>query len=459
MALRETLERARSHPATGSEEAAKVRIVLPILSALGWDYTDPSHVDFEYSVGTRRQRGQVDIALREPRDANVALIEVKAPAKKLDEFVEQLMEYAFNDTAGICVLTTGLVWWLYLPHSADAKPSERRFAQLDVVHDSIDQLIDDFETYLSRPALLNRSAQERAQQALDASLQEERLLSEIPRVWRQMIDEPDHDLVQLIENRVFRSVRLRPTADQITAALRGDSPVMPSAPDEKTTGKRRKVSGRSYRCSKCGETKPGDDFYWRSSGRRLSACKVCQKKPKASPQRQNAERDAEIVRLRNDGSTFSSIARRFDLSHVRVRKIYLRETEGRTQQAPPRPQSPGGQPSRSPLRHSKAPRRRVVGFVLLGEQHVAASWKDVWLGVAGVLYTRHTANFDHAMRLRGTSRQYIARSEEELFRARRIGTSPYFAEINFSAGDCARHSRALLELFGYRGDDLEVLEE
>ena len=411
MALRETLERARSHPATGSEEAAKVRIVLPILSALGWDYTDPSHVDFEYAVGTRRQRGQVDIALREPRDANVALIEVKAPAKKLDEFVDQLMEYAFNDSAGICVLTTGLVWWLYLPHFADAKPSERRFAQLDVVHDSIDQLIDDFETYLSRPALLDRSAQKRAQQALDASLQEERLLSEIPRVWRQMIDEPDHDLVQLIENRVFRSVRLRPTADQITTALRDESSVAQPAPPSPV-----------------------------------------------SPSR-TRKRDDEIVRLRDGGMSYIKIGQRFGLSHTRVRNIYRHETEGRAQQTAPRPQPSSGRSPRSLSRHGKAPRKRVTGFVLLGEQRVAANWKDIWLGVAGVLYTRHAANFDHAMQLRGTTRQYIARSEEELFRARRIGTSPYFAEINFSAGDSERHACALLELFGYRGDDLEVLEE
>ena len=411
MALRETLERARSHPATGSEEAAKVRIVLPILSALGWDYTDPSHVDFEYAVRTRRQRGQVDIALREPRDANVALIEVKAPDKKLDAFVDQLMEYAFNDSAGICVLTTGLVWWLYLPHVADAKPSERRFAQLDVVHDSVDQLIDDFETYLSRTSLLDRSAQKRAQQALEASLQEERLLGEIPRVWQQMIDEPDHDLVQLVENRVFRSVRLRPTADQITAALRGDSSVMPPAPPSPV-----------------------------------------------SPSR-SRKRDEEIVRLRDGGMSYIKIGQRLNLSHTRVRNIYRRETEGRTQQAPPRPQSSSGHRSRSSSQRGKAPRKRVVGFVLRGEQHAAASWKDVWLGVAGVLYTRHAANFDHAMQLRGATRQYIARSEEELFRARRIGTSPYFAEINFSAGDSERHARALLELFGYKGDDLEVLEE
>ena len=312
------------------------------------------------------------------------------------------MEYAFNDSAGICVLTTGLVWWLYLPHFADAKPGERRFAQLDVVHDSVDQLIDDFETYLSRTSLLDRSAQKRAQQALEASLQEERQLGEIPRVWQQMIDEPDHDLVQLVENRVFRSVRLRPTADQITAALRGVSPVMPPAPPSPVS--------------------PG----------------------------RTRKRDEEIVRLRDGGMSYPKIGQRFDLSAVRVRKIYQRETAERPQQTPPRPQS---------SRRGKAPRKRVTGFVLHGQQHPAASWKDVWLGVAGALYARHAANFDHAMQLRGATRQYIARSEEDLFAARRIGTSPYFAEVNFSAKDSVRHSRKLLELFGYKGDDLEVLEE
>lgn len=387
MALREVLLRARSFPG-GGEEGAKVQLVLPVLRALGWDDTDFNQVQFEYPVETR-SRGRVDIALRAPRRGNVALIEVKAVDKKLDDFVAQVLEYAFHDGVDICVLTTGLIWWLYLPREKGA-PSERRFAILDVKQGSLDQLVDDFETYLSRSELLSHAAEQRAKQALQAGLEAERLLTEIPRVWRQMQAEPDHALVELIEQRVFRAIRLRPTAEQIAAVLRGVAPVspLPTSPEGELS---------------------------------------------------KAERDAEIVRLRDGGMTFREIAQRFNLSRVRVGKIYRRETARR----------PSGTP----------PPKGLTGFVLWGKRYSEETWIGVWLKVAEAVYDRHSDEFERALQLRGRSQQYITSSTKGRRRSRRIGNSPYYAHAYLSAIQCERRARELLELFGYGAGELEILYE
>ena len=221
MPLQDVLERLRSYPDGGLEETAKIQVVLPILREVGWDDTDFNQVVFEHPVATRGG-GRVDIALRAPRGNNVALVEVKAPGKQLDEFVAQVLEYAFHDGVDMCALTTGLIWWLYLPREK-GQPAERRFAVLDLQRDPIAELDDGFETYLHRDALLDGTAERRAKQALEALLNQERLATEIPRVWQQMLSEPDHQLVELIEQRVFRSVRLRPSAEQIADVLRESS--------------------------------------------------------------------------------------------------------------------------------------------------------------------------------------------------------------------------------------------
>lgn len=444
MALRETLERVRSDIADGhangaNEQEAKDWFITPILQALGW--RGPGRVRLELPAG--RERVKMDFALQGPDRKSVAFIEAKVPGAELSSHVGQVMNYAFYEGVDICVLTTGVEWWLFLPYEK-GQPMDRRFAVLDLQSDDVDQLALLLESCLGYEALTSGEAERHAKDILAARQNEKRLIAELPSAWRRLFDGPNDLLIELVQGEVRKGIGFAPSEQQVAEFLRE------KAPDEKITGKKRKIPGESYQCSKCGETKPKDDFYWRSNGRRLSACKACQKKPKASPGRQNAERDAEIVKLRNDGMTYREIAQRFDLSSVRVLKIYRRETDRRAQQTPPRPQS---------SQRGKAPRKRVTGFVLHGQQHPAASWKDVFLGVAEALYTLHSANFDHAMQLRGATRQYIARSEEDLFAARRIGTSPYFAEVNFSAKDSVRHSRKLLELFGYKGDDLEVLEE
>ena len=112
MSLQDVLASVRS-PAPTNEESAKFKIIAPILKSLGWDMFGPQ-VLLEYSVGDKKAGGRVDIALKGSRGV-VALVEAKAPGADLTSHVSQVLGYAFHEGVDICVLTTGLEWWLYLP--------------------------------------------------------------------------------------------------------------------------------------------------------------------------------------------------------------------------------------------------------------------------------------------------------------------------------------------------------
>ena len=141
MSLQERLETVRSSPVPKDEASAKFKILAPILQSLGWDPYGPE-VLYEHAVGGKGGGGRVDIALRSSGRI-VALIEAKTPAADLSSHVGQVLGYAFHEGVDICVLTTGLEWWLYLPRES-GQPSERRFAVLKVTDDPVEQLLEDF---------------------------------------------------------------------------------------------------------------------------------------------------------------------------------------------------------------------------------------------------------------------------------------------------------------------------
>ena len=226
MALRERLEQIRSNPVPDNEEAAKIRILVPVLAELSWDPSG-QEVLWEHPVGGKRTGGKADIALK--AEGRIwAIIEAKAPGANLDQHVEQVLGYAFYEGVDICALSDGLQWWLYLPRETGSH-EERRFAILDLAEDPVDQVCNDLSAFLSRESLLGGQAVERARQVRRALREAARLEKEMPGIWRQMLDEPDSELVKLIGQRVYDRLSLRPGRDQIVAAIRNRS-IPPNKP-------------------------------------------------------------------------------------------------------------------------------------------------------------------------------------------------------------------------------------
>ena len=217
MPLKETLERIRSSPASSNEESAKFQVIAPILHALGWDPSDGQQVLFEHSVGGKKG-GRVDIALRSESRV-LALIEAKAPHADLNAHVEQVLGYAFLEGVDICALTTGSEWWLYLPREP-GEPLKRRFTVLKVQQDPLEQLAEDLERFLGKDSLTTGESQQQAKRVLKASLEADRLKTELPKIWDQMLKDPDNELVDLISRRVYETLSIRPSDEQVVAVLR-----------------------------------------------------------------------------------------------------------------------------------------------------------------------------------------------------------------------------------------------
>ena len=220
MSLQETLRKIRSAPVPNNEETAKFQILAPVLNGLGWDPFG-QEVLYEHAVGGKGG-GRVDIALDGP-DHIVALIEAKAPGQDLTKHVDQVIRYAFHQGVDICALTTGLEWWLYLPMEK-GPPDKRLFATLQIRKDRMEQLADDLTTFLGRQNLLSGQARRKAKQVLKARHLADHMNTELPKVWKSMLAGPDDDLVELVRQRAYEKLDLRPDQQQVAAVLAG-SPV------------------------------------------------------------------------------------------------------------------------------------------------------------------------------------------------------------------------------------------
>ena len=159
----------------------------------------------------------MDIALRID-GRMVAFIEAKAPGKNLDDHVTQMLNYAFLAGVDICVLTTGLEWWLFLPLEK-APPMDRRFAVLKVETGDARECAGQMFRFLGREALAGPDAERSAREALTALRHEKRLKKVVPRVWREMTSVTDPELVQLIRKRVHEKTGLHATASQVASML------------------------------------------------------------------------------------------------------------------------------------------------------------------------------------------------------------------------------------------------
>ena len=98
----------------GHELRTRYSIIDPILRALGWDTSDPSHCEVEFRVPGSGER--VDYALfvgkRWERDLAI-LVEAKSLDRNLESDEEQIAKYAPKFEAEAGVLTNGRRWRIY----------------------------------------------------------------------------------------------------------------------------------------------------------------------------------------------------------------------------------------------------------------------------------------------------------------------------------------------------------
>lgn len=121
-----------------NEIRTRTALIDPLLTALGWDVSDPGLVTPEYTVG----QGRADYALIDggPRPGSVAIVE----AKSLDSFLNdrernQMLNYANMAGVKYAILTDGDCWELYDPFRR-APLNERRLLSVKITSTPVHQL-------------------------------------------------------------------------------------------------------------------------------------------------------------------------------------------------------------------------------------------------------------------------------------------------------------------------------
>lgn len=223
MSLREVIERIRSSDGTGdtpqTEEEVKAQIVFPVLEALEWDPKDPQQVRLEYRVrpdaGTGG--GRVDIALMARNGIPAALVEVKGPKPSvpLDAQAGQLFGYVKERSVEIAVLTNGRTWWLYHPLITGLTIQQRRFEDVDLISDPIEEVVATLRRFLTQEVVLDGDASDDAIERLKAI--------HLEQTWSEILGEPNPELIDLITRQSPIDRRLAPSLNQIERFLLGQS--------------------------------------------------------------------------------------------------------------------------------------------------------------------------------------------------------------------------------------------
>lgn len=192
---------------------------MPVLYDLGWDINNvrnSGEVKHEYGVG----RGRVDIALMNQYDKCACFVEAKKPGTPLDKDkpVDQLLVYALKSGVPISILTDGMEWRFYLLWE-EGDLEDRQFLVLRLCKDPIEQVEIDLKAFLSRSAVHTGKAKNDALEILNQRKRERDIAKLLPKIWKEMLTEPDRELVTWVAKRMSDKHGLNPSTDQVAEVL------------------------------------------------------------------------------------------------------------------------------------------------------------------------------------------------------------------------------------------------
>lgn len=209
--LTDLLTRLRGERALflSGEEATRQGAILPILARLGWDRDNIREVVPEYTVGN----GRVDYCLKIGEQVAV-FVEVKRTSEDLERHQEQLLEYAFRHGVKLAVLTNGLLWWFYLP-LFEGSWNQRKFFTIDIQEQEVSSAATHFALFLGRDAVASGAALTKAEEMHAGHEKDRRIRDTIPTAWRELCQQPDEMLVELLADKVESLCGHKPSAEVV----------------------------------------------------------------------------------------------------------------------------------------------------------------------------------------------------------------------------------------------------
>ena len=115
-------------------------------------------------------------------------------------------------------------------------------------------------------------------------------------------------------------------------------------------------------------------------------------------------------------------------------------------------QLPSRRISRSPSYIGKS----IVAFTFKGTRYPVRSWKEMLIKITDLMLYAHREQFYKVLNLVGRKRPYFTRNPNELRAPERINNTEIYVETNLNANSIVKLSKHIIELFGYREDDLSI---
>ena len=468
MALRETVEDVRRDGAGSTTPSILVKAVLPILRDLGW--TDQSQINLDLAG--------VDVALLAPASGggratgqSFVLVKIEPSGVPSQRAITRTLESANRHGAAFFAITTGLAWWLYLARPA-GDDAGALFAAADVRDDSAGDVANTLAHYLAKSAVTSESARRRAEEALKARRDNDRLRLAISQAWRRLVAAPEGTLlVDLVREEVKNTVGLDSSDEQITAVIKRT--VVPDAPADTAT--QASASDIAVAESEMKRRRPTGYQLWGEHHRIQRQREILTGVAEAIHQRHPDTFD-RVLRVSQQFTTdpttrkvpipigSSSYYHEGGLNRQVMERLstkLLRAFGYSEDDLVILHSTPIDWETRTPPGIKRGPRRRrrrashpPTGVNLWGT-HYPTKWQYEALTILATrLYERHADRFDLALRSTQITKDPSTRTV-----AVPIGATGYFHEKAIGSGRLRSICDKLLEIFGYPPEDLEFTYE
>ena len=198
-------------PHLRTEEAAKNALVLPFISALGYNVFDPFEVTPELDADVGIKKGEkVDYAILKDGKP-VMLFECKACAANLDEcHASQLYRYFSVTPARVGVLTNGVVYRFFSDLEAPNKMDSRPFLEVNLL--TADEMV------LAELKKFSKASFEIG--AILANANDLKYTREIKRILMQELNQPSEDFVRFFVAQVYSGRMTQSVREQFTEITR-----------------------------------------------------------------------------------------------------------------------------------------------------------------------------------------------------------------------------------------------
>ena len=206
--LADNVERKKDRLQT--EEATKNALIMPFLSVLGYDVSNPTEVvpEFTCDIGTKKGE-KVDYAIF--RDESPAiLIECKHCNKDLNLHDSQLLRYYHVSKAKFGILTNGVIYRFYTDLEATNKMDEKPFLEinlLDVKPPQIEELKKFHKTCFDENKILSFAS-------------ELKYTSDLKTILNSEFDNPTRDFVKLLAKQVYSGTLTPKILEQFTVLVK-----------------------------------------------------------------------------------------------------------------------------------------------------------------------------------------------------------------------------------------------